>query len=145
MASEEKVQRFFKVAEVSKQNEFFITELVSQMKSRFVGELTEENNNDEVKIIEVIGKMNRSMGKKSLEFSAKLYEELFTDQELDELIEIYASPAFSRLRELAPELTSRLLNHVMSKQEEYEKEFKRIMEEVFDNDTKNLLNNKAGK
>ncbi|OGM98282.1 MAG: hypothetical protein A2649_03260 [Candidatus Yanofskybacteria bacterium RIFCSPHIGHO2_01_FULL_41_26] len=70
-----------------------------------------------------------------LELVAQIYTEIFTDEEVDELVSIYSSPTFQRLLELTPEIHKRTMTFVVDRMDEIQAQVEEKVEALLE--TKN--------
>ncbi len=125
MASKEKVQQFFEAAEVVEQYSEMISQISSQAKVYF-----SEDDDDAIIAIEYKERCKKVIGKKLFDFAGKIYQELLTDEELDELIVIYTSPVFVRLRRLAPELSQKMIEYILQNEKMITKTMEQIAKDM---------------
>src|SRR3989344_6164409 len=55
-----------------------------------------------------------------------IYQDLFTEEELDELIAIHSLPLYQKMRDLLPEITNRVVSFVNENQEAIDNEAERL-------------------
>lgn len=126
MASLKKVREYFEAAEMLKQYTALTENVCAQMSAYFAG----RSDDDGLMATELRKRLGVIIGEKMLAFAEEMFVELFSDEELDELIVIHSSPVFKRLRVLAPEMTKKLTISILGESGYIEKEAERIAEEV---------------
>lgn len=110
MASREKTRRFLEESESHKHYSsiveytltYFITKAEKEGNTRFAADLrkAKEGYHEEFK--------------KGIELTEQVYSELFTDEELDDLIVLHGNPAIKKSRALAAEIFQKILEKYLS-------------------------------
>ena len=126
MASKEKVQEMLVVINFKEQQKTLVEQIYSSMRTYFV----EKEGEVGVEVVNFHEKAQTMMIERVSGFVIKIYEDIFTDEEVDEMIQIFLSPAFKRFQAMTPEITQRITNHVIESMDEIQAELEKMYDEV---------------
>lgn len=127
MASKNRIQKLFKILKIDEQFETSIKNTASVFKNKYSAMCLECGiTPDEFE--RIITEPAASLKNPLREQVEQIYRDLFTNEEVDELIAIYASSAFQRWLELAPEIHKRVTVFVAGEMGEIQAQ----MEEKFE-------------
>lgn len=125
MASPEKIKKFFEVAKIMDQYSILTKGIASQMAAHL-----EEGDEIGLKQLELQKRRGEMMSKKLFDFVAGLYENLFTDEDIDDLIAIYTSPAYKRLMAALPEMAQKMVDYLFEHEKEIEDQINIIAAQI---------------
>ena len=126
MASKDKVREFFEAAELKKQYAVLTEQMSSQLKEYF-----ESRGDIEcVEMTQVQELIHKEVQDRVFQLVKDIFEEMFTDNEVDELTTLHASPVFKRMRELAPEMQQRLLASMLDSMDELEQKIRPMIDDI---------------
>ena len=117
MASRDRVAKLFETLQVSKQFDAIIENTSSVMRDKYSTECLEDGI-DPAEFHRIVTEPVGLLKDGLLELVAQIYTEIFTDEEVDELVSIYSSPTFQRLLELTPEIHKRTMTFVVDRMDE---------------------------
>ena len=100
MADKDKVQELLEATEMMSQYTAMTEQLAGQISAR----LTLEEDLDGAKVAKVHEKIYATMRNHMFDFVVRLYGDLFTNDEVDQIIEIARLPISMKMRALIPEL-----------------------------------------
>lgn len=126
MASKEKVQEMLVAIDFEKQQKVMVEQMFGSMRTHFA----DKEDQLGVEAVNVHEKAQVMILKRVGKFVEKIYEEIFTDEEVDEMIHIFSSPAFKRLQAMSPEIMQRTMNYVMESMDELQEELESMYEEA---------------
>ena len=118
MASKRKVQQFLKIANFSEQTREIVQQICNEIK--------EGRDDFDTLALDIYTDFYNFIFARLNNFVLSLYKDLYTDEELDELITIYSSPIFKKMKERTPEIINRTLTFLKENEEEIEKEAERL-------------------
>lgn len=132
MANRSKVRQFFEVAETEKQFSSLTEQLISFYKNR----LEADGEDDAQKIVQVQQFVYEEVKKLVFPLMEDIYADVFTDSELDELISIYSSSTFQRLREVVPGMQQKMFSVLGDSMGELEEKIEGFVDNLFDESDK---------
>ncbi|MCK4781319.1 DUF2059 domain-containing protein [Candidatus Parcubacteria bacterium] len=94
----EKVKKFLEVSESRKQYVLIVEHMITQIRT--------EIGNEEV--LDKFSEVMNAVGVKIMDAIEKIYADLFSDEEIDELILLHSSPMAIRSRELQPKILEKI-------------------------------------
>ncbi len=118
-----KVQEYFEAAELVEQYVAMTEQMYDQLRSSL--ELAGDTAG--AKATNIQKKIYAVVRDRVFDFVYGTYEDLLTNEEVDQLIEMERLPIVKKMRELTPEIQNRIIGFVMSAYKELEKEIERII------------------
>lgn len=137
MASKDRVQKLFETLQVSEQFDAVIENTSSIFRDKYSTECL-ESGIDPAEFHRIIIEPVTVLKDPMLELVAQIYTEMFTDEEVDELIAIYSSQVFQRLLELTPEIHKRTLTFVADHMDEIQAKIEEKVEALLDTSSPRL-------
>ena len=131
MASVARVKKLFKVMRIDQQSEIIIKNTDSVFMDRLSAEYLESDINS-AEFQEVIIEVISTFKKRVFGLSSQIYTELFTDDEIDELISIYSSPVFQKILSLSPEINKRTMVFIADHMSELEEQVDTRIKAIFE-------------
>ena len=125
MADREKIRKLFENADIMKQFDIFNAEIAHMLRERFENEASVEDISD---MIVFQKRMMEFVNEKVTGFLTQIFEEHFTDEDIDELIAVYSSRVFRKMSALAPVITTRLFSLILDGENEIFAEIVKLAE-----------------
>ena len=126
MATESKVREFLKATDLAEQMKQVVQQICQGMKANY----EKQSENFEAETVDAFNKLYNFIVVKMEAVTLSLYQDLYSDEELDELIDILQRPIFVRMRQQRPEVTSRVIAFLKENEQAINEKAERLMSEV---------------
>ncbi len=117
IASKENIEKLFEVAQIRNQYHQMVNEMLSGLESEL-----QPKGERESEVFALMQEGVASIESKMLSFSQDQYALLFSDEEIEYMIELHDNPIFKRFCELTPRLLGAHLNYALELFEEFKTE-----------------------